>query len=61
MASVMTTPQRKEDQKTTLAAALQTVLESTGALAKSESKGLIRFYWLSIVQDRQMEVVPKGI
>lgn len=61
MASVMITPQRKKDLKTTSATALQTVLESTDALAKSESKDLIRFYWFSIVQDRQMKMVPKGI
>lgn len=41
--------------------ALQTALESTDAPAKSESKDLIRFYWFSIVQDRQMEMVPQGI
>lgn len=40
---------RKKDRKTNLAAVLQTVLESTDALAKSESKVLIRFSWFRIV------------
>lgn len=47
--SVMITQRRKIDQKTTLATVLQIILESTDALAKSESKDLIRFYWFSIV------------
>lgn len=49
MVSVMITRRRKKIERQTLATVLQIVLESTDALAKSESKVLIRFYWFSIV------------